>query len=56
LLCGAKAWTGTDDWKGGTLVDVDGDIARAIREVGENGSFPETVINDCIAALPAEEI
>ena len=56
LLAGAKAWTGTDSWKGGELVAAGGDIAGAIRSVGTSGGFPESVINDCIAALPAEEI
>lgn len=52
----STAWTGTQDWRGGKLLAKGGDIAAAIKRVGEDGGMPASVIRDCIADLPAEEI
>jgi len=56
VLDAATAWTGSEDWRGGEVLDADADIATAIRRVGEMGGLPDSVIRDCIADLPAEEI
>lgn len=50
----ATAWTGNDDWSGGEIVDPGDDIVAAIRRVGSK--FPDRVIRECIADLPAEDI
>jgi 8-oxo-dGTP pyrophosphatase MutT (NUDIX family) len=45
-----------EDHRGGQLLDDGADIAAAIREVGEECGLPDSVIRDCTADLPAEEI
>jgi len=58
----ATAWTGTASWRGGELVDAFAPgtnmlaIAAAIRRVGTKGEMPESLIDDCIADLPPEEL
>lgn len=52
----ATAWTHTEDWSGGEIVDSGADVAAAIRRVGTAGEMPDSVIRGCIADLPAEEI
>jgi hypothetical protein len=56
VLDAATAWTGSDDHRGGQLLDPGADIAAAIRDVGEECGLPDSVIRECIADLPAEEI
>ena len=50
------AWhqpAGGEDWRGGALVEAGADLAATIRLVGEAGGFPDVVIRECIADLPA---
>ncbi len=56
VLDAATVWTGTEDHRGGALIQKDGDIAAVIRSVGEECGLPDSVIRECIADLPAEEI
>lgn len=49
-------WTGHDDCRCGELLDKGADVVAVIRAVGEDCGFPESVIQACIADLPAEEI
>lgn len=53
------AWgapAGGEDFRGGELLEQGADIATAIRRVGESCNLPDSVIRDCIANLPAEEL
>lgn len=53
----AGAWgqpAGGTDHRGGVLLEPGADIPGAIRAVGERAGLPAGVIDDCIAALPAE--
>lgn len=52
----ATAWTGHEDHRGGVLLSAGANIAAAIREVGEECGLPDSVIRECIADLPAEEL
>lgn len=52
----ATAWTGNEDRRGGELLDAGAGIAAAISRVGEDVGLPDSVIRQCIADLPAEEI
>lgn len=52
----ATVWTGTEDWRGGELLCRGADVAAAIKRVGRGGGMPDSVIRECIADLPAEEI
>ena len=52
----ATAWTGTEDWRGGELLEAVANVAQAIRRIGEAGGMPDSVIRDCIADLPAEQL
>ncbi len=56
VLTAAPAWTGSEDWRGGELLDDDTDIASTIRRVGEDGGLPDVIIRECIADLPTETI
>lgn len=56
VLSGSPAWTGTQDHRGGKLLAVGEDIAAAIEEVGNECGLPESVIRECIADLPVEEL
>lgn len=56
IFSGAWAWTGHDDCRGGEIVPAGSDIVAAIRRVGEDCGIPDSVIRECIADLPAEEI
>jgi len=56
VLAAATAWTCSESRRGGQLLDAGADIAAAIREVGEDCGLPDSVIRECIADLPAEEI
>ena len=51
---------GAADWKGGELLNADADIVAAIQRVGSDlvkiGGAPDSVIRECIADMPAEEI
>lgn len=69
VIDAATAWTRTEDWRGGELLappnrsnhPEDGlvvdsaDVVSAIRRVG-GVRFPDSVMRECIANLPAEEI
>lgn len=56
VLDAATAWTQTEDNRGGELLEAGVDIAAAIRRVGEGCGLPASIIRECIAALPAEEL
>ena len=56
ILDGATAWTCTADHRGGEMLQPSADIAEAIARVGRDCGIPESVIRDCIADLPAEEV
>ena len=51
----ATVWTGTQDSRGGELLDAGADIAAAIRRVGERNGC-DSIVDECIADLPAEEL
>lgn len=44
------------DWRGGYLLENVSDVVAAIKRVGREGGIPESVVRDCIADLPAEQI
>ena len=50
----STAWTGTEDWRGGELLDAGADVAAAIERVGDR--MPPSVVRACIADLPAVEL
>jgi hypothetical protein len=53
------AWgapAGGEDHRGGELLEAGADIAAAIRRVGESCDLPDSIIRECIAALPPEEL
>ena len=52
----ASAWTHSEDRRGGELLATGADVADAIRRVGEECQLPGSVIRECTASLPAEEI
>jgi hypothetical protein len=59
ILSGATAWTGTEDHRGGELLPTYADpllIANAIRSVGNECGILDSVIRDCIADMPAEDL
>lgn len=56
ILDAATGWTGTESQRGGELLPAGADIAAAIRRVGEECGILDSVIRDCVADLPAEEI
>lgn len=56
ILDANTAWTGTESYRGGVLLEKDTEIPAAIRNVGEECNLPDRVIRDCIANLPAEEL
>lgn len=56
VLDAARAWTGSEWWRGGELLAPGADIAAAIERVGQDGSLPAYVIRECIADLPAEQL
>lgn len=56
VIDAATAWTGTQDWRGGELLAKGGDVAAAIKRVGADAGMPESVVRECLADLPAEEI
>ena len=56
ILDGAGAWTGTEDRRGGELLEPGADIATAILRVGVDVGIPRDVIRECIADLPAEDL
>jgi hypothetical protein len=49
-------WQNEHDRRGGALVDKGGNIAAAIRSVGDRLGFTEDLIQSCIADLPAESL
>lgn len=59
----STAWTGTEDWRGGELLESrpgspadvrEADVIDSIRRVGER--MPGSVVRACIADLPAVEL
>lgn len=50
----STAWTGTESWRGGELLDAGADIAAAIMRVG--AGMPPSVVRECVADLPAVEV
>jgi len=56
VLAAASAYTGSEDCRGGVLLDPGEDIAGAILSVGGACGLPSAVIRECIADLPAEEL
>lgn len=56
IVDGAGAWTGTEDRRGGELLEPGDDLAAAIQRVGEDVGIPEGLIRECVADLPAEEL
>lgn len=47
---------GGEDWRGGELLEPGADLAAAIRRVGQEGGLPESVVRECIADLPPENL
>jgi len=43
-------------WGGGEILPAGSDLAAAISRVGGDGGLPDSLIRECIADLPAEEI
>lgn len=43
-------------WRGGLLLDPGDDLVAAIRRVGFDGALPDSLIEACIADLPAEDL
>ena len=56
ILDAASVWTGSEDYRGGRLLQTDEDVANALREVGAECGLPESVIRDAIADLEPEAI
>ena len=56
VLDAASAWTGSEDRRGGERLDAGADLASAIRRVGEDCRIPDSVIRECTADLPAEDL
>jgi hypothetical protein len=52
----ASAWTGSEDRKGGELLASGADLVEAIRRVGADSNIPDSVVRECVADLPAEEV
>lgn len=50
----STAWTGTEGWRGGELLEAGADIAAAISRVG--AGMPPSVVRECVADLPAVEL
>lgn len=56
VLDAATAWTHSETRREGQVLDAGANVASAIRTVGERCGLPDSVIRDCIAALPAEQL
>jgi len=59
VLDAATVWTGTQGYRGGELLPTYADpqlIADAIRRVGAECGILDSVVRDCVADLPAEEL
>jgi hypothetical protein len=59
ILSGATAWTGTEGRREGELLPTYAEplmIANAIKRVGDECGILDSVIRDCIADMPAEEL
>jgi len=53
------AWgapAGGETHRGGVLLPAGANIAQAIRQVGEECKLPDSIIRECVANLPAEEL
>lgn len=54
-----RAWSQPamgEDFRGGELLDGSDDVAAAIRRVAEACPLPGSIIRDCIAALPPQDL
>ena len=56
VLDAATAWTHSEDHRGGELLDGGANVAEAIQRIGEECGLPDSIIRECVADLPAEEI
>ena len=56
VLDAASAYTGSESYRGGELLDPGGDLAATVRRVGESCHLPDSVIRECVADLPAVDI
>jgi hypothetical protein len=56
VFIGATAWTGSEDRRGGELLESGSDLAQVITRVGEDSGLPDRAIRECIADLPAEDL
>lgn len=59
VLDAAGPWTGSESRKGGVLLEAGSSAAElvsAIREVGADVGIPESLIRECVADLPAEQL
>ena len=52
----STSWQGEEGKRGGYQIDKEADVAATIAEVGELIGAPQSVIDECVADLPAEEL
>jgi len=56
VLDAATVWTGSEDRRGGELLEPGVEMVAAIRRVGAECQLPDSIIRECIASLPPVEI